>query len=1314
MVKTLKQAEEVLRVISENVNDLIVVTDLKGRRISSNSAYDKLIGNPDTLIGTDYTTEVHSDDLTLVKSGIRSAAEGNSPVNFTHRLSLTNGNVRILESKIIRLIDDKDRPINLIIFSRDITEATESQRELRILVHAIGCTKDVFLLTDMNNKLIFVNPATREMYGYSEKELLGKDVSVLRSINNPADILKQMEKATLERGWNGELLNRRKDGTEFPIELWTSTVRDESNKPVAFVGVARDITNRKQSEERYKSTAAQLQLTLDNLNIVAFELDSEGNFLLSRGKGLEKLGLKPDQIIGLSIYEVYKNNPEILKMVKKAYTGEWGEADIEVAGVIWNTNYIPIKNSEGKVEHIFGTAIDVTARKHAEDALSYETDLWHTLMDSIPDTIYFKDIDSRFTRVNKAQCNILRIQNSKEAVGKSDADYFTPEHAAIAINDEKKVIRTGESLLGKIEKVTTIDGKTRWFSTTKVPMRNKQGKIVGTIGSSRDISELKQAEEVESALYRIAEETSSAADFQILFSAIHTIISGLMYARNFYIALYDNENDLLSFPYFVDEVDVPPEPAPPGRGLTAYVLRTGKSLLCDIKVSDELEKRGEAELVGVPCPIWLGVPLVVEGKTIGVMVVQHYTDPTAYTEREKQILEFVSTQVAKAIERKRSTDALKQSEDRYRAFIEQSSEGIWRFETEVPISLLLPEDEQIRLFFKHYYLAECNNAMAQMYGYNNAGEIIGLKLSDMLVSEDPHNYEIFQNFIRSGYRMTQAETRERDRYGNAKIFLNNFVGIIEEHSLYGWWGTQLDVTERRQAEELIKQSEEKYRTLFEDSQDCIILTTPEGNLIDINPAGVEMFGFSSREELLKVGNARELYFNPVDRESFTDHLAQYTFVKDIETAIKRKHGEKRVVLENSSVFRDAEGSIIGYRSFLRDITERKNLEDQLRQSQKMESIGTLAGGIAHEFNNLLGIILGYASILTSAKHDEQRLTQGVETIKKAVQRGADLVRQLLTFARKGDTTFGSVNLNELINELIEMLKQTFPKTINITNDLTIDIPLITADSSQIHVALLNLCVNARDAMIENKPGSSGGGTLTISTGIIRKDALRLKFAVAQADKYVYVSVRDTGTGMDEEIRNRMFEPFFTTKELGKGTGLGLAVVYGVVNSHYGYVEVDSTKGVGTMFTVYFPVAEGTDQIRISEKEVVQTVTKGNETILIVEDEEMLTSLLKSILEDQGYKVFVASDGQTGLDLYKENKEQIQLILADMGLPRLGGYEMFMKMKEINPDVKAILASGYFEPNLKVELVNAGAKDFIQKPYVTEIIMQRIREVLDEG
>jgi CheY-like chemotaxis protein len=294
-----------------------------------------------------------------------------------------------------------------------------------------------------------------------------------------------------------------------------------------------------------------------------------------------------------------------------------------------------------------------------------------------------------------------------------------------------------------------------------------------------------------------------------------------------------------------------------------------------------------------------------------------------------------------------------------------------------------------------------------------------------------------------------------------------------------------------------------------------------------------------------------------------------------------------------------------------------------------------------------------------------------------------------------------------------MIGETFTKSVSIRLQLDNSLPQIFADRTQLHQALLNLCVDARDAILDPRRSGEVGGTITLRTGTVPGFTLQQKYTKATSNEYVYIAVEDTGIGMDDATKKRIFEPFFTTKELGKGTGLGLAVVYGVVNSHHGFTDFRSEFGVGTTFTTYFPAT-------LVQEPVVDIAEPGEvsegqytEKVLLVEDEEMLLDLLSGLLASQGYEVLAARDGQEGLEIYTANAGSIAIVLSDMGLPKLGGWEMFQKMKEVNPKVKAILASGYFDPNVKMDLLKAGAKDFIQKPYVPDQILKRIREVIDE-
>ncbi|MEX0602269.1 MAG: PAS domain S-box protein, partial [Bacteroidota bacterium] len=524
-------------------------------------------------------------------------------------------------------------------------------------------------------------------------------------------------------------------------------------------------------------------------------------------------------------------------------------------------------------------------------------------------------------------------------------------------------------------------------------------------------------------------------------------------------------------------------------------------------------------------------------------------------------------------------------------------------------------------------------------------------------------------------------------------------------TVIGVIGVVNDVAERRRTEEQLRTSEQRYREFFEEDLSGVFISKPDGTLLDCNPTYARMLGFSSVDEAIAT-NTYAMYERRSDRDKYLELLRKEKRLMNYERELVGKGGRRITVIANITGEFDRQGSLQRIRGYLLDITERKKLEEDLRHSQKMESIGTLAGGIAHDFNNILGIILGYASRLAKG-FDETRYMKNVDAIIKATERGAGLVRQLLTFARKSADVREPLSLNEAVEEIQKLLKVTFPKSIEFSLSLDPGVPQIVGDGNQIHQGLLNLCVNARDAMPD-------GGTLSLSTAVIPGPEVRSGFPEAIHSSYVRISVADTGIGIDAPVRERMFEPFFSTKPRGRGTGLGLALVYGIMKSHSGYIHTESTPGKGSVFSLFFPIPGAGSTAETSVPQTTGETTGGGETLLLVEDEEMLLDLLSSLLQTRGYTILTATDGEEAVNIYRNNHEKISLVLSDMGLPKLGGWEAFQQMKSINPGVKAILASGYLDPNLRFEMIAAGAQDFIQKPYVPDKILAKIREIIDAG
>ena len=499
----------------------------------------------------------------------------------------------------------------------------------------------------------------------------------------------------------------------------------------------------------------------------------------------------------------------------------------------------------------------------------------------------------------------------------------------------------------------------------------------------------------------------------------------------------------------------------------------------------------------------------------------------------------------------------------------------------------------------------------------------------------------------------------------------------------------------------MRESEEHYRRFVTQDFTGTLSILPNGQIVTCNPAFANIFGFDSIEEAIS-GNFMELLRSRKDGAELLEMVRQHGIVERHELEMRQRGGDPVYVVARL-VGSFANGELTDLQVYLFNDTKRKRLEQQLIQAQKMEGLGTLAGGIAHDFNNILAIILGYTNRLETLD-SKAETSRSIKIIKEAVERGAALVQQLLTSARQAEARFSALDLNALVRELEKMLQATFPKMINFELRLQPDLPLITADRSQVHQVLLNLCVNARDAM-------NDGGTLILETSMTPGTELTEAFTGASAQNYACIHVRDTGVGMTKQVKSHIFEPFFTTKERSKGTGLGLSVVYGVVNNHRGFVQVESEPGAGTTFTVYLPVEHSAEES--GRGTVAKAAGKQNapQTILLVEDEEMLRELGVTILESEGYRVIAAKDGMEAVELFEAHRDDIGLVVCDLGLPRMGGREAFLKMKESRPAVRAIVASGYLEPMIRSEMLKAGVLDTIQKPYDFNDLLIKIRSAI---
>ena len=533
---------------------------------------------------------------------------------------------------------------------------------------------------------------------------------------------------------------------------------------------------------------------------------------------------------------------------------------------------------------------------------------------------------------------------------------------------------------------------------------------------------------------------------------------------------------------------------------------------------------------------------------------------------------------------------------------------------------------------------------------------------------------------------------------NYEMFTGKQAELVEA------FGNQISVAlNNAQLFDRLKQSERQYADLFENSPDIYLSVDRQRQIVGCNKTGADILGYPKEAV---IGKNFEVFFVEQSREGLKDLLDQMFTegrgLKDVEEQMVTNAGRPFFVNLNSTLVFDESGTSINARIVARDISERKLMEGAILHAQKIDSIGNLAGGIAHDFNNILAAILGSASIMRRRLTEKSKLSKYVEIIESSARRGSSLTRQLLTFARKTETIVKPVNINGLIEETLHLFQRSVTKEIDVETHLAEEGTNVNGDDGQIQQALLNLFLNARDAMPD-------GGMMTVSTSVTIADAhTTSQFSSIKPGPFVAIRVSDTGQGIAKEMQNRVFEPFFTTKD--HGTGLGLSVVYGVVQNHGGFIHPDSEVGRGTTFTVFLPRINVRTEIAARQRR--QRLPRGTENVLIIDDEVSVCEIARDSLAGLGYNVYVVHDGKAGVDLYRTHQATIDLILLDINMPVMGGKETFELLRAIQPKVRIIIVTGYGKAVIETSMFSSQVNGFMQKPFQLETLATKVREVLD--
>ncbi|AFY43492.1 response regulator [Nostoc sp. PCC 7107] len=630
-----------------------------------------------------------------------------------------------------------------------------------------------------------------------------------------------------------------------------------------------------------------------------------------------------------------------------------------------------------------------------------------------------------------------------------------------------------------------------------------------------------------------------------------------------------------------------------------------------------------------------------------------------------------------AIERQRIEDALRQSEERFRVALKNS-----------PI-FVFNQDKELRYTWVYNSIS----------GWTTQ-DMLGKHDSELLPDEDAQNLTTIKKDVLTTGIGTRAEVALTTPQGIRYYDLTVEPLRNESQDIVGITCASIDISENKQAEAKIREQ----AALLDITTDAICVRDLENKILFWNKGAENLYGWQASEAWGK--NVSELLFD----ESCPEFEAAWLNVISKgkwqgELTKRTKTGKEVLVASRWSLVRDSHGKPQSILTVDTDITEKQHLEAQLFRAQRMESIGTLASGIAHDLNNILTPILAGAQLLPLKFPDADERTQHLlEILEINAKRGADLVKQVLSFARGVEGQRINLQPRHLIVEVAKILKETIPKSIEVCLDLSPHLWTVSGDSTQLHQVLMNLCVNARDAMPD-------GGTLTITAEnlLIDENYARMNLD-AKVGPYTVISVCDTGIGIPEEILDRIFEPFFTTKAVGQGTGLGLSTVLGIVKSHGGFVSVESQVANGTCFRVYLPAVG--EQETFCQEEMTLQVGHG-ELILIVDDEPSIQEITRTSLETHDYKTLIAGDGIEAIAQYAKNADKINVVLMDIMLPSLDGVTAIRTLQKINPQVKVIATSGFMPKDKLAEIMKIGVKKFLSKPYTVNELLLSLQEILNE-
>ncbi len=1295
----------------------------------------------------------------------------------------------------------------------------ESEERYRTFLDNLG---DVAYETDREGNITYANKMAENLTGLRLADIVGKPFLPLFTEES-----QRIATDVYQRTLNGESPEYELTSVNGRIgHFKNELLRDKDGKTVAVFGIARDITQRKKAQEALRQEKEMAQKYLEVAAVMMVVIDANKQVTLINRKGCETLGYRREEIVGKNWFDTFlpeRLRREVSGVFERLMAGEIEPVEYfenpvltrsaEERIISWHNSVLT--DEKGNIICALSSGQDITERKRAEEALKDSEALYHSLVESLPQNIFRKDAEGKFTFANTNLLSTLG-KRLEEVVGKTDFDFYPQELAEKYRTDDKKVLEMGETF-EDVEEHHTPHGQSLYVRVVKTPVYDSKGEVRGVQGIFWDVTERKRAEEESKSLSRLGLRLAGAETVESMITAVREETDHLLGWDAHYFAVRRPEEDAFHVVSFVDTVKGEKKTFRkedwPVDGLSAPIrpVLEGRPLLINRTPGDPkpvLDPFGDKNRISASL---MHVPVRGGDNVIGMLSVQSYTYDR-YDEADLQTLQRIADAIAPALERAHAAEALRETEEFSSSLLRNAP---------IPIIVINPDSS----------VKYVNLALEQLTGFSSY-ELIGCRSPYPWWTEEtlPKTHKDLGEAMRKGARSLEELFQKKD--GKRFWVEITSTAVKENGKLKYYLADWIDITERKRAEKELREAEERFRSLFENVAIGLYRTTPDGRIMMANPALTRMWGYSSFDEVagrnledagFEPGYPRSVFKELMEREgevaglesAWTNRDGTALFVREsarvvrdeagdilyyegtVEDVTHRKRAEEalraseeryRTLVENISLgialispdhkiivtnaahgrmlhkprsyfagkycFREfekreavcphcpgvqamatgqpaevetegvrddgsrvpvhihafpvfgSEGAVTGFIEVVEDITERKKaeeekrlLQEQLAEAQKMEALGVLSGGIAHEFNNILAAVIGYTELTLQSEGLSSSARRNLDIVQNSASRGADLTKSLLTFSRKELRERKRLELRNIVDEVLRMTEKEFTtEGIELSVKHSGSVPPVKGDASMLTSVVMNLVINARHAM-QSLPVKK----LTVQTGLEKGKA--------------FIRVKDTGCGIPEENIHKVFEPFFTTKgslaggevfdRKSRGTGLGLSVCLSIVEGHGGKMKVTSEVGKGTVFTVYLPPASR----RKTTRREPQKGAKGKAArIMVVDDEEAIVDLLVDVLDAAGYAAEGFTNPTKALKALRRGRYSLAVI--DLQMPEMPGEEFIKKVNGLAPEKRpvTVILTGLLD-SLQEDYAALGVFTTVTKPFLTEDVLDIVKRGL---